>query len=66
MAMLEMTKTVLSRVSFDKHLFKKEFIKALKWLRNEEKLQLRTWVLATFAGTHKEVIIEVFDRFTMG
>lgn len=58
--MLEMTKKVLKGVSFDKRLFRKELIKAKRWLRKEEALLLKAWALATFAGTHQELIIDVF------
>lgn len=60
--MLEMSKMVLRKVSFDRALFKKELIKALRWLKKEEILVLKTWCLVTFAGTYDEVILEVFDK----
>lgn len=58
--MLEMTKYVLKKVSFDRALFKKELIKATKWLRKEDLLLLQAWCLVTFAGTYEDLIIEVF------
>ena len=48
--MLEMTKLVLQRVSFDSHLFKKELLKALKWLKKEEAIALQAWCIATFGN----------------
>lgn len=60
--MLELTKTVLRRVSFDSYLFKKELVKAKKWLRKEEQLLLKAWALATFAGTHHQIILEVYGN----
>ena len=57
--MLEMTKLVLKKVSFDKELFKKELVKAKGWLKKDELLVLKTWCLATFAGTYDEIILEV-------
>ena len=59
--MLELTKVVLRKVSFDKKLFKKELIKALRWLKKEEIVALKTWCIVTFAGIHDELISEVFE-----
>lgn len=60
--MLEMTKTVLNKVSFDSYLFRKELVKARRWLKKEEQLMLKAWALATFAGTHRQIILEVFEN----
>lgn len=59
--MLEMTKTVLEKVSFDRTLFRKELKKSIQWLRKEETLLLKTWCLTTFAGQYDEVVLEVFQ-----
>ena len=58
--MLEMTKTVLRKVSFDRNLFRKELLKAKRWLAQEELPVLKAWCLATFAGTHDDLVLEVF------
>jgi hypothetical protein len=58
--MLEMTKNVLLKVSFDKTLFRKELKKATKWLAKEEYLQLKVWCLASFA-MYSDVVTEVFN-----
>lgn len=60
--MLELTKTVLDRVSFDRRLFKKELIKATKWLKREELLLLQVWCLSQFAGKYDDLIIEVLQN----
>ena len=62
--MLEMTKVVLRKVSFDRGLFKKELIKALRWLKKDEIMVLKTWCLVTFAGKYDEIIMEVFETIT--
>jgi hypothetical protein len=59
--MLELTKTVLKRVCFDKELFKKELFKAKKWLGKDELLNLKSWSMVTFAGLHEDLIKEVFE-----
>ncbi len=58
--MYEMSKKILERVSFDKALFKKELMKALKWLKPDEKLLLKVWCLSTFGHMYKDVILETF------
>jgi len=62
--MFELSKKILEKVSFDKSLFRKELIKALKWLKPEEKVMLITWALATFGTQYKDVIKEVFKSIT--
>ena len=57
--MFEMSKLILQRVSFDKKLFKKELLKAAKWLQPKEKTLLYLWCLANF-GMYKDIITEVF------
>jgi hypothetical protein len=62
--MLDMSKTILEKVSFDKILFKKELSKAIKWLKPDEKLMLKVWVLATFGHMYKDVILDVYKSMT--
>jgi hypothetical protein len=59
--MLEMTKTVLERVSFDRGLFKKELRKSFKWLKRDELLILKTWCLATFSAEYTGLINNAFN-----
>ena len=48
-SMLEYAKVILSKMSFDKRLFKKEYKKAFKYLNNDERLVLKQWVRTEFA-----------------
>lgn len=61
--MLNLTKYVLEKVSFDKGLFKKELIKATKALKKEELMLLYTWGLVQFASEHQEMLREVVAPF---
>lgn len=61
--MLEFSKKILSKVSFDKKLFKKELSKSIKWLSKKEVLNLKIWALSTFAQ-YKNIIQEVFDQIS--
>lgn len=58
--MLEYTKTVLQKVSFNRELFSKELRKAFKWLQKDELVLLQAWCLATFSDSYQDVITEVF------
>jgi len=63
--MLELSKKILQKVSFDRKLFRKELRKSLNWLKPNERILLKTWCLATFGATYHETIMEVFES-TMG
>ena len=59
--MLELSKTILKRISFDKKLFQKELLKSLNWIKPDEKTILKVWCLATFGHLYQDVILEVFE-----
>ena len=61
--MFEMSKLILQRVSFDMKLFRKELLKALKWLQPKERTLLYGWCLANF-GMYRDIVIEVFHTVT--
>tara|TARA_Y100000739_G_C20419660_1_gene378364 strand:+ start:481 stop:666 length:186 start_codon:yes stop_codon:yes gene_type:complete len=61
--MLEFSKNVLSKVSFDKNLFRKELLKSISWLNRKETLTLKIWTLTTFSQ-YKNIILEVFDQIS--
>lgn len=60
--MLELSKQILKKVSFDKMLFRKELVKAVLWLKAEEKVLLKVWCLSTFGHLYKDVIQEVYGN----
>ena len=62
--MYELSKKVLTKVSFDRKLFKKELLKSKKWLQPNESLMLKAWCLATFGHMYREVILEVFETIS--
>jgi hypothetical protein len=63
-AMLDMSKTILEKVSFDKILFRKELSKAVQWLKPDEKIVLKVWALTTFGHMYKDVILDVYKSVT--
>jgi hypothetical protein len=58
--MFELSKQILQKVSFDKVLFRKELLKAYKWLKPEERILLYAWCIATFGNNYRDVISEVY------
>jgi len=60
--MLELSQQVLQKVSFDPRLFRKELVKAARWVGDRDQILLKAWCLATFGHMYKDVIMEVFKR----
>ena len=59
--MMDLSKQILEKVSFDRRLFRKELIKARRWVNKHDDIVLKAWCLATFGHMYKDVIIEVFQ-----
>ena len=59
--MFDYTKQILTKVSFDKNLFRKELMKAVRMLKKDERRLLRIWCITTFA-VYSDVIIESFRK----
>jgi hypothetical protein len=49
LSMLEYSKVILAKISFDKRLFKKEYKKAWRYLDNDDRLALKRWVRAQWS-----------------
>jgi hypothetical protein len=58
--MLEYFKTILSKVSFDKKLFEKELLKALKQLVSEELKTFKEWCYEQFSQIHGAILNRCF------
>lgn len=54
--MLEYSKVILSKVSFDPNLFKKELKKALTWVSKREQRLLLQWCLLEFGHRYAHII----------
>lgn len=44
LSMLEYSKVILSKMTFDRKLFRKEYSKALGYLDNSERAALKSWI----------------------
>lgn len=49
LSMLEYSKIILSKISFDKTLFRKEYKKAFRCLDNNERTALKQWARAEWS-----------------
>lgn len=59
--MLELTKKILKKVSFDSVLFQKELNKALKWITDAEEAQrFKEWCIVEFGSTYPQIIKSAF------
>lgn len=59
--MLKLCKEVLTKVSFDRSLFQKELLKAIKWLKGEELQKLRKWCFRKFGKKYTDIINTSFQ-----
>jgi hypothetical protein len=60
--MFEYSKEILTKVSFDKELFRKELIKSIKWVTADERKLLLLWCLATFQDKYGSIISQAFKQ----
>jgi hypothetical protein len=58
--MLDFSKEILTKVSFDKLLFKKELRKAMRCLSRDELVQFRHWCMENFGARYREIIVASF------
>ena len=59
--MLELSKKILSKVSFDRSLFRKELAKSLNWIHSKEKTMFQILVLSKFGKKYKKYILEIYN-----
>lgn len=59
--MLEYTKLILKKVSFNRELFRKELKKSISWLKKDEILSLQSWCMITYGDIYGDVIRESFS-----
>jgi hypothetical protein len=59
--MVELSKKILMKVSFDAQLFQKELAKALQWINDQEEiLLLREWCLQEFGKKYPKILQKAF------
>jgi hypothetical protein len=61
-AMLEYAKVILPKVSFSKDLFRKELIKCIGWVEEDQRDELYDWCYENFYGIYPDIISSVFTK----
>lgn len=59
--MLDYTKMILSKVSFDEKLFTHELEKAIQNLDSKELITLQQWLLKNYKNQYESVIEDFFE-----
>lgn len=60
--MLQYTKFILHKMSFDQILFEKELRKAISLMTDEEHLDLKAWCISQFGDKFQDTISLVFNK----
>lgn len=61
--MVELSKNILTKVSFDKQLFHKELEKAVSWITKSEDLQsFKEWCIIEFGSLYPGILRKVFHN----
>jgi hypothetical protein len=59
--MLELAKKILTKVSFDAHLFQKELNKALRWITDADEIKkFQEWCIIEFGSNYPIIIRKTF------
>ena len=59
--MVELSKKILMKVSFDAQLFQKELAKALQWINDQEEIKLlRKWCQQEFGKKYPLILQKAF------
>ena len=59
--MLEFSKSVLQKVSFDHSLFQRELHKSIQWVNQADVENLRIWCMETYGNQHGVIIEQAFQ-----
>lgn len=59
--MVELSKKILVKVSFDRNLFHKELVKAVQWINESEELNsFKDWCMREFGHVYPSILQRVF------
>lgn len=60
--MVELSKKILIKVSFDQYLFQKELKKSVRWIKDSEELRaFKEWCVIEFGHLYPAAIKAVFN-----
>jgi len=61
--MVELSKSILTKVSFDRQLFQKELEKSIRWINKSEDLHsFKEWCLIEFGHLYPSILKKAFYR----
>lgn len=61
--MVELSKNILMKVSFDRQLFQKELEKAVSWIKGSEDLQsFKDWCMIEFGHLYPMILKKAFYK----
>ncbi|MBI1838038.1 MAG: hypothetical protein HYR91_12310 [Flavobacteriia bacterium] len=64
--MLELTKKILVKVSFDAKLFQKELLKSLNWITDAEEIKrFQEWCIVEFGAKYPKIIKKTFAQVSL-
>jgi hypothetical protein len=63
--MLDFMKTILEKVSFDRHLFERELKKAIAILKIDELIEFKSWCYAKFSEKYKRILQRNFSKLAI-
>ena len=59
--MVELSKKILVKVSFDRYLFQKELEKAVRWIKESDDLKsFKEWCMMEFGNVYPSILKKVF------
>lgn len=59
--MVELSKKILVKVSFDRQLFHKELVKAIQWIKKSDELNsFKDWCMREFGHVYPNILQKVF------
>ena len=58
--MLEYAKVILPKVSFSRELFRKELVKCIDWVEENQVQELYAWCYQNFQKMYPDVLAEAF------
>ena len=61
--MVELSKSILTKVSFDKQLFQKELNKSIKWIgKSDDFKSFKEWCMIEFGHLYPTVLKKAFNN----
>lgn len=60
--MMEYARVILPKVSFSRHLFRKELTKCINWVGESELNDLKVWCFENFMDIYPDILTKAFAK----